>query len=50
MDSRIINININITLQNNGCSPTHQVNFTLFIPKDIIIDTELLTKYNTINN
>ena len=42
-------ININITVKNNGGSPAHQVNLTFFIPKDIIIDTELLTKYNIKN-
>ena len=42
-------INVNITVQNTGGIPSYQVNFTLFIHKDIIIDQELLEKYKIRN-
>ena len=42
-------VNINITIENSGGASAEEVNLTLFIPKDIIIDEELLSQFNIIN-
>ena len=42
-------VNINITIENSGGASAEEVNLTLFIPKDIIIDEQLLSQFNIIN-